>query len=258
MLKALCPVATMLTLFAFQLEQPTPQLIGSVLIIAAGTGLASAAEGNFVVMGVIIMIISIQADALRLVLIQYVMTNLSSHPMVALKSLAPACTAWMLLGTYLFEYSAMLEANAFGKMVAKPWLYLVAASMGFAVNSLCYIAIKLTSSLTIKVVGVAKDAGVVLCSVLMLGERVTKLQVAGYMCALGGFGLYNYVKYRMAEAARDAAGALQEKLMADKVSVQELGKGMDGEEQEGLLDAGKPDLPRRTSSRIVLLRTNIL
>lgn len=246
MLKALCPAVTMLTSFMFQLEKPSIPLIGSVLIITSGTGIASFAEVNFVVIGVLIMLLSIQADALRLVLIQYVLTNHAMHPMQALKYLAPACTFWMVLGTFAVEYTDMLEADAFGKMHARPWLYMTAAAMGFAVNSFCYLAIKLTSSLTIKVVGAAKDAGVVLCSIFMLHELVSPWQWLGYSGSMIGFGLYNYVKYLDAQA-NDTGMELQQ----DKQQNHRSAKELTGEVRL-LLDhesSGKGDLPRRSRSK---------
>ena len=65
--------------------------------------------------------------------------------------LAPACSFWLLLGVALFEWPRMAEASALGLIAAKPTLYLAAAAMGFAVNSLAYIVIQLASSLTLKV-----------------------------------------------------------------------------------------------------------
>ncbi len=44
MLKAFCPVVTMLLLFATRLEQATPQLIASVAVISTGVAIASYGE----------------------------------------------------------------------------------------------------------------------------------------------------------------------------------------------------------------------
>ncbi len=248
MLKALCPAVTMLTSFMFQLEKPSLPLIASVLIITCGIGIASFAEVNFVIIGVLIMLLSIQADALRLVLIQYVLTNHSMHPMQALKYLAPACTFWMVMGTVFVEYSDMLESNAFGKMHARPWLYMTAAAMGFLVNSTCYLAIKLTSSLTIKVVGAAKDTGIVLCSIFMLHEHVSPMQWLGYSGSMVGFGLYNYVKFL------DAQHGSEQNLGAMEVPHDKQGKVLveDGVEEVRLLldqERCKSDVPHKSRGK---------
>ena len=46
MLKAFCPVITMLLLFAARLERPTPRLIASILLISLGVSMASYGEMN--------------------------------------------------------------------------------------------------------------------------------------------------------------------------------------------------------------------
>ena len=64
--------------------------------------------------------------------------------------MAPACCLWLILGVAVVEWPRMAAENALGLIAAKPGLYLMAAAMGFGVNSLAYIVIQLTSSLTLK------------------------------------------------------------------------------------------------------------
>ena len=80
MLKALTPVITMLALFLAQLEAPSRRLIGSVLGIAAGTGLAAYGEINLSLLGVCIMLISEAAEATRLVMTQFLLQGLKMGP----------------------------------------------------------------------------------------------------------------------------------------------------------------------------------
>lgn len=64
--------------------------------------------------------------------------------------MAPACCLWLILGVAVVEWPRMAAENALGLIAAKPGLYLMAAAMGFGVNSLAYIVIQLASSLTLK------------------------------------------------------------------------------------------------------------
>ena len=49
---------------------------------------------------------------------------------------------WLLLGVAVLEWPTMAAENALGLIAAKPLLYLLAAAMGFGVNSLAYIVIQ--------------------------------------------------------------------------------------------------------------------
>ena len=65
--------------------------------------------------------------------------------------LAPACSLWLLLGIAVLEYRTMVAEGAFLLIARQPLMYLAAAAMGFGVNSLSYIVIQTSSSLTLKV-----------------------------------------------------------------------------------------------------------
>jgi hypothetical protein len=67
--------------------------------------------------------------------------------------LAPACFAWLTLGSVLVEWRHMASSGALAVPREAPALFLLAAFMGFAVNVLAYATIKLASSLTLKVLG---------------------------------------------------------------------------------------------------------
>lgn len=52
----------------------------------------------------------------------------------------------------------------------------------------------MTSSVTLKVLGTARNAGLVIFSFVFLQEVVTSLQGVGYTMSLVAFGFYNYFK----------------------------------------------------------------
>lgn len=94
-----------------------------------------------------------------------------------LMHLAPACSLWLGLGVIFMEWGRMMEENAFQLVMNKPWMYALAAAMGFMVNLLAYMVIQTSSSLTLKVLGTVKNALVVWIGVVFLGDIITGLQV---------------------------------------------------------------------------------
>jgi hypothetical protein len=75
-------------------------------------------------------------------------------------------------------------------------LFLLAACMGFAVNTLAYATIKLTGSLTLKVLGTVKNALVIMTAVVLYSEVVTGVQATGYIISTIAFGAYTAIKMK--------------------------------------------------------------
>lgn len=62
------------------------------------------------------------------------------------------------------------------------------------INFITFLVIQMTSSVTLKVLGTARNAGLVVFSFVFLREVVTWLQGVGYTISLVAFGFYNYFK----------------------------------------------------------------
>lgn len=193
-LKAFTPVITMVALFIAGLEVPSWPLGATVGAIAIGTAVASFGEINLSVAGVTYMMLSECFEATRLVMTQILLVGLKFHPIEGLMYLAPACTFWLVIGVATLDLRRMLEEGAFQLIADRPLMYLAAAAMGFGVNALAYIVIQTASSLTLKVLGTAKNAIVVWLGVAFLSETVTWMQGGGYAVSLLGFMYYNYIK----------------------------------------------------------------
>jgi hypothetical protein len=88
----------------------------------------------------------------------------------------------------------------------KPWIYLLAGSMGFCVNFLSTGVIRHASSLWLKVLGQVKNAALVYGSTLVFFNVVTTVQYVGYGLSLVGFEVYSWVKVTRTEEADERGG----------------------------------------------------
>jgi hypothetical protein len=68
-----------------------------------------------------------------------------------LMHLAPACTLLLLIGSALFEFRRIWSTNALAAVMEQPVALLGTVILGFFVNWLNYVVIKLSSALTLKV-----------------------------------------------------------------------------------------------------------
>ena len=66
--------------------------------------------------------------------------------------LAPACVFWLLIGILTWEMPQMQASDAWSIMASMPFLFALAAVLGFAVNTLTYAVVILASSTTLKVI----------------------------------------------------------------------------------------------------------
>ena len=68
--------------------------------------------------------------------------------------------------------------------------------LGFVLNMLTFAILKLSSSLLLKGVSVARTAGLVIYCAMFRGEHITGAQAFGYSISLACFAVYNYIRAR--------------------------------------------------------------
>jgi hypothetical protein len=144
------------------------------------------------------------------------MAKKGMHPLEALMFLAPACAFWMLLFAAFTELPRALHAGSFSVASAHPWHFAASAVAGFAVNSTAFAVVGFSSALTLKVLAICKDVGLVAFGALALHEKVGSGQAAGYAVSIAGVAWYNWLKARGGGAAA-AAAAAAEKLLPVKI-----------------------------------------
>lgn len=195
-LKAFSPPLTLVIIYMCGIEKPRLSVSLSVLGIACSTALATYGELNFDMLGFTIMMISSLSESIRLVLTQTLLTNLKFTVFEGLYYLAPVSVVFLLFAISIIEAPRMYEDKEhIYEIMGNHWpLFLYSAILGVVVNFLAFLVIQATSSVTLKVLASARNAGLVMFCALFLGEAVTPLQGVCYTLALVCFGWYNYIR----------------------------------------------------------------
>jgi len=219
MLKAFTPCVVVAALFISGVEIPSRNVALSVLAMSAGTTVASFGEANFNATGFLIMCCAETAEATRLVLTQRLLCNLKFGAFEGLYLMAPICALWMWGVACVVEVPTAISRGDFRVVAENADVFVIAAVLGFAVNVASFLVIKRTSSVMVKLLGTARNAGLVLVSALALGDEVTGQQAAGYALTLAFFGVYNYLKLTEARASPPTEDKRTELALRHKDSV---------------------------------------
>ena len=100
----------------------------------------------------------------------------------------------LLVGALFSESGRFYRMDGLGTILAHPMLFTASAVLGVIASMLTFLVIKLTNSVTLKVINTARNAAFVLFTVLVLGEQASAIQVAGYGLSVAAFSCYVYIK----------------------------------------------------------------
>ena len=179
----------------------------SLLGLCFGTALTAAGDAHASALGLALAATSSATEALRLVLTQYVLQDMSFTIWEAQYYLSPAGGACLFVVGALVEGPKCVAAGDHAKLARFPLLFFGAATLGLGVQLLTPAVIKATSSTTLKVISQARNAGVVVFGVVVYGELIGRVQLLGYVISLVAFSFYSYLKQKAAAAAHSAAQA---------------------------------------------------
>ncbi|KAK4180355.1 triose-phosphate transporter family-domain-containing protein [Triangularia setosa] len=189
MLKATTPVFVLFSSWALGVSQPNLKVFLNVSVIVVGVVIASIGEIKFVWIGFIYQIFGIAFEALRLTMVQRLLSSaeFKMDPLVSLYYFAPVCAAMNFVVALFWELPklSMQEVYDVGFMT-----FLLNGLCAFALNVSVVFLIGKTSSLVLTLCGVLKDVLLVVASMIIWGTQVTGLQFFGYSIALGGMVYY--------------------------------------------------------------------
>lgn len=190
MCKAFTPVIVSGMLYLARVETPSRRVMISLIYICVGTAVTTTFEPHATVMGLGCMFMAEIMEATRLALTQFLLQNLKFSVIEGQYILAPATALSLIVASLVLEGRAMIKNNSLAIVLSHPLQFFFAATLGLAVNLLSMAVVKVTNSVTLKVLGTARGVGLVLYGIVFFGEQVTSQEALGYVLTLVGFAMY--------------------------------------------------------------------
>lgn len=212
MVKGATPVVVMLIAFALRLSPLSWQLVCIVAMITVGTVLAvtggkfgALTSGDFPREGFACVFVAMLLSGVRLTLIQRVLQAMripmTGHPgrtrgvnaVTALYYAAPSSAAVLVFPALFFEGEAVHRyiADASWERCAMVVFWVVASSvLAFLLTIFEYLVTRVTSALTLCVVGITKQMLIICLAMALFGDRLNPANLAGFLLALLGIFLY--------------------------------------------------------------------
>ena len=200
MTKALMPGLVYACGVAFGMEKLTRVTTLNMVIIAVGVAIAAYGEIDFVWIGVIEQLSALLFEAMRLMLVQVLITKqgYGMNPIQSLYYVSPACAACLALPFAFVELPEIIKDYG---LVIDYSMLLLNALTAFALNLAVFLLIGKTSALTMNIAGVIKDWMLIFASQHLFGNTVSFLNYVGYVIAFLSVGMYNFNKLRAAKNA---------------------------------------------------------
>jgi len=212
MLKAVTPVWVVALMFVFQLPLPTMLARWGVCLIVSGTMLEVKGERQATMVGLVLMFSSELCEALNLVLTQKLLHQCKLTVVEGLYMIAPPSGILLFSAAVVAEGPKIFNEGKYKVIVEFPLYFLANCALGFGVNFTGMAVVRMTSSLTCKILNTIRCIFVVLFGVLVYNEHCSTLELCGYAVALLGFCLYNFAQYRVdQQKLADSQSLLSEK-----------------------------------------------
>lgn len=206
MLKAMVPAITLVLLLSCGMERFSLSVAISVAAITFGTSLTAIMEvgtATFDLTGFLMFAASAILEAVRVVLVQLLMSNLKYNAAEVLLFVGLPTGICLTAAAVVSESKDLLQYG-WRAALRMPGLLAMLMISSVAVNVSTCLSIRLTSSLTFKTAGCLKNAAVIMIGVLS-GDVVSGTQIIGYAIAVGGFANYvNYQQMKLRQGVSDA------------------------------------------------------
>ncbi|KAK7752027.1 hypothetical protein SLS62_005990 [Diatrype stigma] len=208
-LKVPMDAPTLLATWAFGMAVPNLKVLLNVSAIVVGVVIASFGELKFHLLGFILQAGGIVAEALRLVMVQRLLSSaeFKMDPLVSVYYYAPACAAVNGVVTLIIEGPRMTMNDIYSLGIVT---LIANALVAFLLNVSVVLLIGKTSAVVLTMAGVLKDILLVIASMVIFGDPVTGQQYFGYSIALAGLVYYRLGREGIQTAATSVQLSLSE------------------------------------------------
>jgi drug/metabolite transporter (DMT)-like permease len=189
MLKATTPVAVLISGWVLGVNKPNLKQFLNVSAIVVGVIIASFGEIHFVLVGVLYQIGGVIFEALRLTMVQRLLSSseFKMDPLVSVYYFAPICTLMNGVVALIWEVPKVSMADVYNVGL---FTFFLNGLCAFMLNVSVVLLIGKTSAVVLTLCGVLKDILLVAASMAIWGTQVTAIQFFGYSIALGGMVYY--------------------------------------------------------------------
>ena len=211
MLKALAPVYILCLLSFCNLRTPTSKAVSAVFVISVGAAVASIGEVHFSPAGMAYQMCGDFLEAVKIVMIQMALSEGGFSVIDILYYVTPVTGICQLGLISIFERDVIRLSNL--ELVMAHWPFFAgSACLGALLSLAGPQVIKVTSALTLKLIGIVRNNVLVLSAMAFLGDKTTHVQLAGYLVSTVGFVWYSlleaYTKERMILKSSESYGSI--------------------------------------------------
>jgi hypothetical protein len=222
MLKATTPVAVLISGWIVGVSKPNVKQFLNVSTIVVGVIIASIGEIHFVLVGVLYQIGGVIFEALRLTMVQRLLSSadFKMDPLVSVYYFAPICALMNGVVALIWEVPRVSMDEVYNVGL---FTFFLNGLCAFMLNVSVVLLIGKTSAVVLTLCGVLKDILLVIASMMIWGTQVTGLQFFGYSIALGGMVYYKLgfeqLKGHIADLSRQWAEFGARKPVLRKLSI---------------------------------------
>ncbi|KAF3384712.1 putative sugar phosphate/phosphate translocator [Penicillium rolfsii] len=246
MLKATNAVVTLFATWAFGIAPANFKTLGNVAIIVLGVVIASFGEIKFDMLGFLIQCGGIIFEALRLVMVQRLLSSaeFKMDPLVSLYYYAPACAVTNGIVTLFTDVPRMTMNDIYSLGI----MTLIAnALVAFLLNASVVLLIGKTSAVVLTMAGILKDILLVCASMMIFRDPVTPQQFFGYSIALAGLVYYKLGAEKLQALSTDVRLQVGEYRRANPAKAKGIVAGVAATIVLLVLYTGAPSSPRLTN-----------